>query len=94
MDPGVRERFLRWLNERMTLDNSRSCESPTVVLVTHHVEEIVSGIGNTLILREGRVHCAGGTHDVVTRDTIEEVYRTRLARIEQSGGRLWPIWDG
>jgi iron complex transport system ATP-binding protein len=87
MDPGVRERFLGWLDERVTAP-----ESPTIVFVTHHVEEIVPGIQNTLILRAGRVHCAGPTHEVVTRVSIEEVYETRLARIEQSGGRLWPIF--
>jgi iron complex transport system ATP-binding protein len=87
MDPGVRERFLSWLNERVT-----AADSPTVVLVTHHVEEIVHGITKTLILRAGRVYRAGPTHDVVTRETIEAVYETRLARIERSGGRIWPIW--
>jgi iron complex transport system ATP-binding protein len=88
MDPGVRERFLSWLNERVTGPNS-----PAVVLVTHHVEEIVPGIQNTLILSEGRIHSAGPTSKVVTRHAIEAVYRTRMARIEHSGGRLWPIWD-
>jgi iron complex transport system ATP-binding protein len=87
MDPGVRERFLTWLNERVTAPNS-----PAVVLVTHHVEEIVPGIEKTLVLRAGRVHCVGRTSDVVTRGTIEEVYNTRLTRIEKCGGRLWPIW--
>ena len=87
MDPGVRERFLSWLNERVTAP-----DSPTVVLVTHHVEEIVPGIAKTLMLRAGRVHRAGPTREVVTRETIEDVYNTRLARIEESGGRLWPIW--
>jgi iron complex transport system ATP-binding protein len=88
MDPGVRERFLAWLNERVTAP-----DSPTVVLVTHHIEEIVPNIKRTIILRAGRVHSSGTTHDVVTRQTIEDVYDTRLARIEHSGGRLWPIWD-
>lgn len=105
MDPGVRERFLKWLRDRMTNDearmkdrgsNSRSPRirhsTPTTVLVTHHVEEIVPGIQNTLVLRGGRVHASGPTRDVVTRATIEEVYQTHLARIEESGGRLWPIW--
>ena len=87
MDPGVRERFLAWLHERIV-----SPDSPAVVLVTHHVEEIVPGIADTLILRDGRVHSAGPTRDVVTRETIEAVYRTQLGRIEESGGRLWPIW--
>jgi iron complex transport system ATP-binding protein len=87
MDPGVRERFLVWLDERLP-----QRETPTTVLVTHHIEEVVPGIQNTLILSGGRVHAAGRTCDVVTRETIEAVYRTRLARIETSGGRLWPLW--
>jgi iron complex transport system ATP-binding protein len=87
MDPGVRERFLAWLNARLADE-----EGPTVVLVTHHMEEIVSGIQNTLILSAGRVHSLGRTTDVVTKESIESVYRTRLARIEVSAGRLWPIW--
>lgn len=87
MDPGVRERFLRWLDQRVT-----ASDSPAVVFVTHHVEEIVPGIEKTLVLRGGRVYRAGPTHDIVTRETIEGVYKTQLARIEQAGGRLWPIW--
>jgi iron complex transport system ATP-binding protein len=87
MDPGVRERFLKWLNERLVLP-----ETPTVVLVTHHIEEIVPGIQNALVLSEGRVHASGRPREVVTKSTIEAVYKTSLARIEQNGGRLWPIW--
>jgi len=93
MDPGVRERFLEWLNARLASANATAGEgTPTVVLVTHHMEEIVPRIQNTLILRAGRVHSSGTTRDVVTRQTIESVYETRISRIEQSGGRLWPIW--
>jgi iron complex transport system ATP-binding protein len=87
MDPGVRERFLAWLDERL-----HHPESPTTVLVTHHMEEIVPGFRQTLILAGGRIHSAGPTAQVVTRSTIEAVYGTRLARLESSGGRLWPIW--
>jgi len=87
MDPGVRERFLAWLDERI-----RDSNSPTVVLVTHHIEEIMPGLANTLVLSAGRVYSAGRTEEVVTRQTIESVYGTRLSRIERSSGRLWPIW--
>jgi iron complex transport system ATP-binding protein len=87
MDPGVRERFLTWLNERLGQP-----KSPATILVTHHIEEIVPGIPNTLILSNGRVHSTGPTRDVVTRETIESVYGTRLARLEECGGRLWPLW--
>jgi iron complex transport system ATP-binding protein len=87
MDPGVRERFLAWLNEAL-----RHPETPTVVLVTHHIEEIVPGFANTLVLSQGRVHSAGPTDRVVTRETIESVYGTRLSRLETVGGRRWPLW--
>jgi iron complex transport system ATP-binding protein len=87
MDPGVRERFLGWLDERIA-----GSVGPTVVLVTHHIEEIVPGIQNTLILAAGRLHSAGPTSEVVTRETIESVYQTKLARIERLSGRLWPLW--
>jgi iron complex transport system ATP-binding protein len=87
MDPGVRERFLSWLNDRLV-----DADGPTTVLVTHHIEEIVPAIQNTLVLSAGCTYSSGRTSDVVTRDTIETVYRTRVARIESSGGRLWPVW--
>jgi iron complex transport system ATP-binding protein len=87
MDPGVRERFLGWLDTRLASEGG-----PTVVLVTHHMEEIVPNIQNTLILSAGRMHSFGPTREVVTRDSIESVYQTRVARIEVSGGRLWPLW--
>jgi iron complex transport system ATP-binding protein len=87
MDPGVRERFLAWLDEAL-----QHPETPTVVLVTHHIEEIVPGFANTLVLSGGRVHSSGPTERVVTRETIESVYGIRLARLEMAGGRRWPIW--
>jgi iron complex transport system ATP-binding protein len=105
MDPGVRERFLAWLSGRLLEENCgleneirnphsaiRNNSFPTTILVTHHVEEIVPGIQNTLVMREGRIHATGPTREVITRPAIEQVYRTRLARLEESGGRLWPIW--
>jgi iron complex transport system ATP-binding protein len=88
MDPGVRERFLGWLAESLTHE-----KTPTVVLVTHHVEEIVPGIGNTLMLAGGRVHAAGRTEEVVTKEAMEEVYGTRMERLDVVGGRRWGIWS-
>src|SRR4051794_4433612 len=87
MDPGVRERFLAWLNEAI-----RHPQTPTVILVSHHIEEIVPGFANTLVLSQGRIHSSGPPNQVVTRETIESVYGTRLARLETSAGRRWPLW--
>ncbi len=87
MDPGVRERFLAWLQTHL-----QKPDTPTVVFVTHHIEEIVPGFANTLVLSSGRIHSSGLTHRVVTGITIETIYGTGLDRIENSGGRIWPIW--
>jgi iron complex transport system ATP-binding protein len=87
MDPGARERFLGWLG-----DHLRGPGAPAVVLMTHHVEEIIPAFDHTLVLREGRVLAAGPTDDVLTRDVFEQLYDTKLARLERAGGRSWPIW--
>ena len=41
-------------------------DSPVVVLVTHHVEEIPPGFSHALLLRHGRVVAAGPVDQVVT----------------------------
>jgi iron complex transport system ATP-binding protein len=87
MDPGVRERFLAWLDERL---GDPAC--PTVIYVTHHVEEIVPGIAHTIAVRDGQVFRDGPTEEVVTQQTIEALYETTLARLELARGRRWPIW--
>jgi iron complex transport system ATP-binding protein len=89
MDPGVRERFLGWLNERLG-----DGDSPTTILVTHHIEEIVPAIQNTLVLSAGRIYASGRTSEVITRETVESVYNTQLVGIDRAGGRLWPRWGG
>ena len=78
MDPGARERFLAWLAEHL-----RALAAPAVVLVTHHVEEIIPAFGKVLVLREGRVLAGGETADVLTGPMFESLYGTRIERLER-----------
>ena len=87
MDPGARERFLGWLGEHL-----RDVGAPAVILVTHHVEEILPAFDHTLVIKSGRVLASGKTSEVLTRPVFESLYDTRLTRLERSGGRAWPIW--
>jgi len=87
MDPGARERFLDWLGTHL-----RAPGAPAVILVTHHVEEILPAFERTLVLREGRVLASGATAGILTQDLFERLYDTRLDRLERAGGRVWPIW--
>src|SRR5436190_18938640 len=54
LDPVARENFLAFIDAL-----ARKKNSPTLVLVTHHVEEITPAFTHALILREGRVLAAG-----------------------------------
>ena len=49
LDPVAREHFLQFLNR---LSNQRN--TPTIVLITHHVEEIIPIFTHALLLRDGK----------------------------------------
>lgn len=87
MDPGVRERFLAWM-QAVAADPT----GPAWVLVTHHVEEIVPAFDQTLLMKQGRIQNAGPTDDVVTAENISSLYNVTLERLESIHGRRWPIW--
>lgn len=87
MDPGARERFLSTLAEMLRAPNA-----PSLILVTHHIQEIIPGISHTLLLHRGRVVRCGPTGAVLDAATISETYGVALARLIADGGRLWPIW--
>ena len=52
LDPGTRRRFLDLLRQLAR-------EGTTLVLVTHHVEEIIPEIGHVVMLSEGRLFAEG-----------------------------------
>lgn len=87
MDPGVRERFLTWLDAE-----AASAANCALILVTHHLEEIMPAFDQTLVMREGRIADAGATAEVITPELMADVYGLSVDRLERSAGRLWPIW--
>jgi iron complex transport system ATP-binding protein len=60
LDLGAREDFLEALQVL-----TQAVGGPTVVFVTHHVEEIVPGISHVLLMRQGAVVAAGEKADVL-----------------------------
>jgi iron complex transport system ATP-binding protein len=61
-------------------------DAPTMVLVTHHVEEIPPGITHGLLLRNGTVVAAGLINDVLTADLLSVTFGMPLA-LDRTGGR-------
>jgi iron complex transport system ATP-binding protein len=69
LDPVAREDFLGFL-ERLALEP----RSPTLVLVTHHVEEIVSLFTHVLLLRRGAVLACGAREKVLDSARLSETF--------------------
>ena len=81
LDLGARERLISSLSGMAERE-----EGITVILVTHHVEEIPPGFDKMLILAEGRVRAAGPIEQVLTGETLTSVYGMPLA-VRSSEGR-------
>ncbi len=60
--------------------------APTMVLVTHHVEEIPEGITHALMLANGKVHAAGPIDQVLTDDIMTQTFGLPLS-VTKSDGR-------
>jgi iron complex transport system ATP-binding protein len=81
LDPVAREQFLQFL-ERLSHDAGAPC----LVLVTHHVEEIMPGFSHVLILKSGRVLAAGAKPEVMSTANLTAALGAPL-HLSQSNGR-------
>jgi iron complex transport system ATP-binding protein len=81
LDPAAREHFLQFL-QRL----GRTKRAPTLVLVTHHVEEIMPVFSHVLILKGGRVVAAGPKKISLNKRILSDAFDCRL-RLSRTGGR-------
>jgi iron complex transport system ATP-binding protein len=80
LDLGGREDLLRRIDLLLYDDYA-----PTVVMVTHHVEEIPAGATHVLLLREGHVVAQGPIELVLTSENVSATFGlpVALARVGQ-----------
>ncbi len=61
-----------------------------LVLVTHHVDDIVPEVSRVIMLRDGRIVADGPKHDVMTSETISALFGYPATLEERDGVyRLW-----
>ncbi|MDQ8208159.1 ATP-binding cassette domain-containing protein [Coraliomargarita sp. SDUM461003] len=78
LDPVARERFLKSLQKL-----ARMKTGPAIILVTHHVEEIIPEITHVLLLKKGRVFAAGPKREVLLdREKMIKAFSASL-QVEQ-----------
>jgi iron complex transport system ATP-binding protein len=83
LDPVAREGFLA--------DLGRLCrrpDAPTMIMVTHHIEEIGPWIHDVLVLREGRPLVCGAKEDVLRSEVLAEAFGGQC-RVECIEGRYY-----
>ncbi len=83
LDPGARERLIN--------DVDRLCAKrggPTLILVSHHVEEIPSHATHALLLKEGGLLAAGPIREVLTEERLTELYEYPC-KLGSANGRWW-----
>jgi iron complex transport system ATP-binding protein len=81
LDLGGREDLIARLTE-LALDP----DSPAMVLVTHHVEEIPPGFTHGLLLREGSIVASGLLGEVMTADNLTKTFGLPL-QVDRFGDR-------
>lgn len=83
LDPAAREHFLQFLQR---LGSRKS--APTLVLVTHHVEEIMPVFSRVLILKNGRVLASGTKRTVLNSANLSKAFGAGT-QLRRPGGRFW-----
>lgn len=63
-------------------------DAPTLVMVTHHVEEIPASFSHAMLLRKGAVVAAGLIRDVVTSANLSDTFGLPI-RLTRSGDRYF-----
>ena len=80
LDLAGREQLVRSLSSIAT-----AVDSPAMVLVTHHVEEIPPGFTHVLLLKQGRVVAAGPIDQALTAKTLSETFDLPLSLDHRDG---------
>lgn len=77
LDMASRRRFLESLR-------SLARGGTTLLLVTHHIEEILPEIGRVVLLRDGHIACQGNKPQVLTDAALSEAFGMPI-RVQQQG---------
>jgi len=80
LDPAAREQFLSFLQRLV-----RRRTAPTLLFVTHHVEEIMPVFSHALVMRSGRVLAAGKKACVLTSAHLSQAFGVPMKLAKRAG---------
>jgi len=80
LDLGAREELLHLLSGYASESNS-----PAIIMVTHHVEEIPRGFTHVLLLTKGHIVAAGPLAEALTSENLSETFNLKIELSETDG---------
>jgi iron complex transport system ATP-binding protein len=85
LDPVARENLLQFLQRLGSRKNS-----PTLVLVTHHIEEIMPIFSHALVLKSGNAIARGEKNSVVTSSILSRAFDAKV-KVERKRNRFHAV---
>jgi iron complex transport system ATP-binding protein len=86
LDPVARERFLRSIQKLI-----QKKRSPSIVFVTHHIEEIVPEITHVLLIKNGKVLNSGTKREVLNSKNLSAVFGADLKASKRPKLDRWTL---
>ena len=86
LDPAAREQFL---SSVQTLAQRK--QGPSLILVTHHIEEIIPEITHVLVLKNGQTLASGPKAKVFKSETLSEAFGAELKVKKKSSTRRYEL---
>jgi iron complex transport system ATP-binding protein len=69
-------------------------QPPTVVIVSHHVDELPRGVEWVVLLKQGTVFAAGAADKVLTSDRLSRLFGCRVEVFKSNGRFVAGVSDG
>ena len=83
LDLVARERLIRTIE-----DIGRQPGGPSMILVTHHLEEVTPVFSRVFLLKEGRCAARGKKHEILTSSLLSETFGIEVEAVSDNG-RYW-----
>ncbi len=87
LDLLAREQVLATVHRLLSLNRNR----PTVLMITHHVEELMPETSEVLVLKDGQAFASGPPRKVLTSKILSSVYDCPVTVTRQSGRFWWRV---
>jgi iron complex transport system ATP-binding protein len=85
LDIKAREELLTAVQEMTVMEGG-----PTLIYITHHIEEILPSITHVLALRKGKVITSGAREEVLMNEVLSRTFEVPV-ELHKKGGRLWVV---